>query len=101
MNGWDEDAETIRKFVDKAKLRHTVLRSADLDGDGKEDVLGSEVAERSYAALGYPTTYWIDHTGKVVGRQSSFDPSHFPVMERRVKKLLAARAAASGAVKER
>ena len=81
-----------------SKLSHPVLRSADLNDDGEEDVLGSDVAEK-YAVLGFPTTYWIDHTGKVVGRKVGFDPSHFPAMEKRVEELLAARPTARAAPK--
>jgi hypothetical protein len=101
VNGYDESREVIKKFVDEKKLKHLILRSTDLDGDGDEDEkdsIGSAVAY-GLGVQGFPTSYWIDARGNIIGREVGFDPSLVPGMERRIEKLLAARAAAAG-VKE-
>jgi hypothetical protein len=75
--------------VNEKKLKQPILRSTDTDGDGKEDAHGSDVAVELFGVDGFPTNFWIDAKGNVVGREVGFDPSMVPAMEKRIEKLLA------------
>lgn len=67
----------VADFVEKEKLKQTVL------------LVGSKVARDLYVALSYPTSYWIDREGKVVHRETGFQPTMVPALERMARKLVA------------
>jgi len=69
----------VADYVEKEKLKQTVL------------LMGSKVAQDLYAALSYPTSYWIDREGKVVRRETGFQPTMVPALERMARKLVIAK----------
>ena len=85
VNGWDESKDTIQKFVDKEKLEQKIL------------LMGSKVADKNYRVTNYPTSFWINHEGRIVDREVGFDPGEFSKMEKHVEKLLAAKKKGAGA----
>ena len=92
VNGYDETKEVIQKFVNEKKLKQPILRSTDTDGDGDEDEndsLGSNVAINLFGVQGFPTNFWIDAKGNIIGREVGFDPAMVPAIEKRIEKLLA------------
>jgi hypothetical protein len=82
VNGWDEDKEMVQEFVNKEKLKHTVL------------LMGSKVAEERFGVSSYPSTFWLDHQGKVLRREMGFAPFMAAAMERQIQRLIAGRSAA-------
>ena len=57
-------------------------------------VSGSRIA-RQYGVRAYPTSFWIDRSGKIVDMEVGFDPAAFGAMEKRIEELLAAGAKSS------
>jgi hypothetical protein len=80
VNGYDEPKDEVEGFMTKNKLTHPVL------------LLGGKVALDVYGVEGFPTAFWIDHQGRIVGREVGFEPGHVPAMEKRIERLLAASA---------
>ena len=69
----------MAQFIADNKLTHPVL------------LLGGKVALDVYGVEGFPTAFWIDHRGRIVGREVGFEASHVPAMEKRIERLLAER----------
>jgi hypothetical protein len=88
VNGYDETREVILKFVNEKKLKQPILKSTDLDGDGVVEATGSGIAYDLFAVQGFPSSFWIDAKGNLIGREVGFDPSSVPAMEKRIEKLL-------------
>jgi len=78
VNGWNEPRDMVQGFVTRAKLKQPVL------------LMGNVVAGQQYMVRGYPTSFWIDHEGKVIDREVGFNPAEFPAMRTRIEQLLAA-----------
>lgn len=85
MNGWNESKDTIQKFVDKEKLAQKIL------------LMGGKIADKTYRVENYPTSFWINHEGRIVDREVGFNPETFSKMEKHVERLLAAKKEAVGA----
>lgn len=85
MNGWDESKEKVQKFVDQEKLVQKVL------------LMGGKIADKVYRVTNYPTSFWINHEGRIVGREVGFNPETFSKMEKHVEQLLAAKKKAAEA----
>ena len=85
MNGWNESKEKLQKFVDKEKLEQKIL------------LMGGNIADKDYRVTNYPTTFWINHEGRIVDREVGFDPQTFSKMEAHIEQLLAAKKKAAGA----
>jgi len=79
VNSWDEPRQKVAGFMKDEKLTHEVL------------LQGGTVASEKFGVTAAPTSFWIDHQGKVLTREIGFHPAHFPQMEERVERLLAAR----------
>jgi hypothetical protein len=79
VNGMDDPREKVKKFVEKEKLKHTIL------------LMGGKIADDIYGAVVYPSNYWIDHTGKVLRREEGFSPFQAREMEKRLERLLVRR----------
>lgn len=77
VNGYDEPRQGVQQFVDQLKLKQPVL------------LMGRAVGQDLYAVSGYPSSFWIDHHGKIVHREVGFNDAAFPAMEARLKRLLA------------
>lgn len=79
VNGYDEPRDEVQKFVDEKKLKHPIVLKG---GDTASDVYGVE---------GFPTSYWVNHEGRIVGKEVGFSPEMVPAMEKRIAKYLAVR----------
>jgi len=79
VNGYDESKEEVQEFVNDKKLKHPIL------------LKGGETALKLYGVEGYPTSFWINHEGRIVGKEVGFSPEMEPAIEKRIEKLLAAR----------
>jgi len=77
VNAYDEERKVVADYVEKEKLKQTVL------------LMGSKVAQDLYAAPSYPTSYWIDREGRVVRRETGFQATMVPALERMARKLVA------------
>ena len=53
-------------------------------------LMGRTIARNLYQVGGFPSSFWIDHEGKIVHKEVGFSPDAFPAMEARVKRMLAA-----------
>jgi thiol-disulfide isomerase/thioredoxin len=84
VNAYDEERPLVAEFVKKEKLKQIIL------------LKGSEVASDLYGVPSFPTTYWIDREGRVVRRETGFDPLMFPAMERLARKLVAEKPGPAG-----
>ncbi len=74
MNAWDEEAETLRKFVTDNKLKQRVLLE------------GGETADRYMLGGSVPTLLWIDRDGVVVDTEWGFDSAE--TLETKTRRLL-------------
>lgn len=57
-------------------------------------LMGGKMSPKLYGVTSAPTGFWIDHEGTVLRRDIGFDPSHVPMMESHIERLLARRNAA-------
>ena len=74
VNADNNSKENLNRFIQEKKLTHAILLN------------GSGVAMQAYSARAYPTTYWIDRSGKLVAREYGY---HGPEkLERTAQKLL-------------
>jgi hypothetical protein len=85
VNGWNESKEKLQKFVDKEKLEQKIL------------LMGGTIADKLYRVTNYPTSFWINHEGRIVDREVGFNPEAFSKMEGHVERLLEAQKNAEGA----
>ena len=77
VNQWDEDRETLARFVADKKLEHRILLE------------GSSVGRDLYGVSGVPRSFWINAAGVIVDTNGdSTDPA---VLERKTKKLVTGR----------
>ncbi len=79
VNGFDEPREEVEEFAKKSSLRHPIL------------LMGGQTALDLYDVEGFPTSFWIDPEGRIIGKEVGFDPALAAAMEKRIEKLLAAR----------
>ena len=79
----DEDADVVRKFVDKEGVTYRNLVDAGVGEDGEAFV--GRVAE-DYLVLGLPTGFLIDREGKIVERFTGPKPAK--ILEKRIRELL-------------
>jgi len=71
---FDNDSADIRTYISEQKLRHPVV------------IKGATIAESKYFVGGLPRAFWIDATGRVVGRETGFDSKK--VLEDKIEELL-------------
>ena len=76
VNAYDETQEKVAKYVEQAQLTHPI------------GLMGKQVAHEKYAVGAYPTSYWIDHRGKVVDYVVGFDPGDEALLAAQIRKLL-------------
>lgn len=76
VNGYDESKEEVQAFATKAGLKHPIL------------LLGGKTGADLYGVEGFPSSFWIDPEGRIVGKERGFDPTHVPTMEKRIEKYL-------------
>ncbi len=75
-NAWDEDRETIARFVRQKKLHQRFLLDA---GD----------VSLEYGATSMPTVLWINRQGRIVDAEVGFETGR--VLAKKTKALLARR----------
>ncbi len=74
VNADNNSPKNLNEFVNKNNLTHRIL------------LRGAGVAMETYSAKAYPTTYWINRSGKLVAREYGY---HSPAkLERTAQKLL-------------
>ena len=74
VNADNDSARRLKAFVEEKNLTHTIL------------IAGNGVAFGEYSCRAFPTQYWIDRSGKLVGRDYGYE--NFRKMESKAKKLL-------------
>jgi len=74
-----EDRELVSRFARRNKLTHLIL------------VGGEQASEQYGTEQVLPTTFWIDHRGRVARRETGFRPEMVKEMERTIEELLRAR----------
>lgn len=74
VNGYNDDIAAVAEYVAAVKLTHPVL------------LQGRSVADDLYFVGAYPTTFWVDHRGKVIGYEIGF--RSVESLERRIQELL-------------
>lgn len=75
INQWDEDRDTLLRFVAEKKLEHRILLE------------GGAVGRDLYGVSGVPSNFWINREGVIVATNGdSTDPS---LLERKTQKLVA------------
>lgn len=77
VNGYDESAEQVKRFVDKKKLTHPIV------------LMGGKTASESYGVRGYPTSFWLDREGKVVSFDVGFGEGGQKELKATLEKMLA------------
>ena len=89
VHSWGDRHATsdVKKYVEAQKFKHKVL------------LKGLPIAETGFGVTKYPTNFWVDHRGKLVGREVSFleTPVALRGMDEKIEKLLAERKAAAKA----
>ena len=75
VNGYNDDREAVAKYVAKASLTHPIV------------LQGRTVSDDLYHVGAYPTTFWVDRNGTVVGYEVGFASKKR--LEDRIVKLLA------------
>jgi hypothetical protein len=76
VNGYDESKAVVEKFVQGKGLQQKVL------------LQGGRVARGAYGVRGYPTRFFIDRAGTVVGRDAGFTRDKARSIEARIQELL-------------
>jgi hypothetical protein len=72
----DETRETVAAFAAKLKLTHPIA------------LQGGQASELYDIDGVMPTAFWIDHQGRVVRRETGFQPEMEKEMERMIEDLL-------------
>ena len=75
VNHWDEEKETLVKFVADNKLQQRILMN------------GSSVGKVLYEIPGVPSSFWINREGVIVDSHIDFDGPE--VLDQKTRKLLA------------
>jgi|CXWL01.1.fsa_nt_gi hypothetical protein len=75
VNHWDEDKETLTKYVAENKLQQRVLLN------------GSSVGRELYEVSGIPICFWINRSGVIVDSHVDFEGPE--VLDQKTKKLIA------------
>lgn len=60
VNGYDDGREAVAKYVAEEQLTHPIV------------LQGGTLADDVYQVGAYPTTFWVDRTGTVVGYEVGF-----------------------------
>jgi hypothetical protein len=76
VNGYDETRERVQQFVDSRKLTHPIV------------LMGGKIARERYHVIGYPTSFWLDREGKVLGHDSGYAASQEVQLRNRIVELL-------------
>jgi len=76
VNGYDETPDKVARYIEQARLTHPVV------------LMGRNVAREQYAVGAYPTSYWIDHHGKVVDYTVDFDAGDEVLIAAKLRMLL-------------
>lgn len=76
VNGRDEPAAKVRKFVREKNLTHRVL------------LTGQSVAKETYGNRNIPETFLIDRSGKVVWGHLGFEKTDAALLAREIEKAL-------------
>ncbi len=71
-----ESREVVAKFAQRNKLTHRIL------------VGGEEVSDLYHVEQVFPTTFWIDHGGRIIRREVGFRPEMEKVIEGMILELL-------------
>lgn len=77
VNHWDEDKETLAKFVAEGKLQQRVLLN------------GNSVGRELYEVTAVPTSFWINRAGVIVDSHVEFEGPG--VLDQKTRKLIAGR----------
>jgi hypothetical protein len=79
VNGYDEPKDLVANYLKDENLTHPVV------------LMGGRIASEEYHVRGYPTSYWVDHTGKLAGREVGFGQGGEKKLIEKVEQLLEAR----------
>ncbi len=74
INGYDDDRESVLKYVDDAGLKHPIVLE------------GGKVAVDLFHVGAYPTSFWVKSDGTVLDYEVGFHS--LERLERRVKSLM-------------
>ena len=81
VNAYDEPRGVVEHFMKREGLKHPML------------LQGGSVARDVYNVTSFPTSFWIDAEGYIVGRpEVGFSPQKYPSMVEKVESMLGARA---------
>jgi len=75
VNAFNDDRAAVADYVQKEQLRHSIA------------LKGQRVA-RDYAIGAFPTSFWVDHRGRVVDYVVGFDPGDESQITLRIEQLL-------------
>jgi thiol-disulfide isomerase/thioredoxin len=76
VNGYEESQAMVKKFAVENQLTHPIL------------INGSQTARELYGVGVYPTSFWIDAQGMIVGAQTGFEPGMEEQIEKQLLQLL-------------
>ena len=76
VNGYNETAEVVKRFVSEKKLTHPIV------------LMGRDVGRDQYGVEGYPTSFWVDREGRVVERLMGFGAGGEKALEAKLLDLL-------------
>jgi len=79
VNGYDEAKDLVANYMKDENLTHPVV------------LMGGTIAGEQYHVRGFPTSYWVDHEGKIVEREVGFGPGNEKKLIERAEQLLEAR----------
>lgn len=74
VNADRDSLKRLKAFAEEEKLTHSIL------------VEGAGVAFKDYSCRAFPTQYWIDRSGKLVGREYGYE--NYGKLESKAKALL-------------
>jgi thiol-disulfide isomerase/thioredoxin len=77
VDGWNEPAERVRKYVESEKLSQLFV------------INGDSVAKQKYHVRSWPMICWINHKGMVVGVHFGYSAGDEKTLEKEAQELLA------------
>lgn len=77
VNGYDETRERVQAFVDERKLTHPIA------------LMGGKIGRELYNVHGYPTSFWIDRQGRVLGHDIGYGAGKEVELRKHIRELLA------------
>jgi thiol-disulfide isomerase/thioredoxin len=81
VNAWDEPRGVVEQFRKREGLKHPML------------LQGSSVARDVYNVTSFPTSFWIDAEGYIVGKpEVGFSPQKYPSMVAKAESLVGTQA---------